>query len=72
MTPTPDQIRTASDDEQRRSAGRPHELAGGKRVNVYLDAASLERAAKLGRGNVSEGIRVALSASADTSPSPTR
>ena len=41
--------------------GRPAELTDGKRVNVYLDAASLERAAQLGNGNVSEGIRIALS-----------
>lgn len=40
--------------------GRPAELTGGKRVNVYLDAASLDRAAELGNGNVSEGIRIAL------------
>lgn len=35
-------------------------MANGKRVNVYLDAASLARAAELGDGNVSEGIRAAL------------
>ena len=40
--------------------GRPAEMAKGKRVNVYLDAGSLERAAELGGGNVSEGIRAAL------------
>lgn len=40
--------------------GRPAELTGGKRVNVYLDAGSLEKAAELGNGNVSEGIRIAL------------
>ena len=40
--------------------GRPALMDGGRRVNVYLDAASLERAAKLGHGNVSEGIRRAL------------
>jgi hypothetical protein len=40
--------------------GKQAELEGGKRVNVYLDAASLERAAALGNGNVSEGIRIAL------------
>lgn len=40
--------------------GRPVELEGGKRVNVYLDTASLQRAAELGDGNVSEGIRRAL------------
>jgi hypothetical protein len=41
-------------------AGRPSSLDGGKRVNVYLDSASLEHAATLGNGNVSEGIRIAL------------
>lgn len=42
------------------SPGRPPSLSGGKRVNVYLDAASLKAADKLGGGNVSEGIRIAL------------
>jgi len=41
-------------------AGRPAELEGGKRVQAYLDAESLAIAAKLGNGNVSEGIRKAL------------
>lgn len=41
-------------------SGRPSELRDGKRVNVYLDAPSLATAAKLGEGNVSEGIRIAL------------
>jgi hypothetical protein len=41
-------------------AGRPSKMEGGKRVNVYLDAASLRRAEALGKGNVSEGIRIAL------------
>ncbi|MFM5431411.1 hypothetical protein ACET9P_11020 [Aeromonas veronii] len=40
--------------------GRPAEMEGGKRVQVYLDAKSLEIAARLGGGNVSEGIRQAL------------
>lgn len=35
-------------------------LEGGKRINVYLDEASLAKAAELGNGNVSEGIRIAL------------
>lgn len=42
------------------SLGRPAELQGGKRMNVYLDAESLARASSLSQGNVSEGIRVAL------------
>jgi hypothetical protein len=40
--------------------GRPQEMAEGKRVNVYLDAPSLDTAQKLGDGNVSAGIRKAL------------
>lgn len=43
----------------KRPVGRPAEISG-KRVQVYLDAASLDAAAKLGNGNVSEGIRTAL------------
>ncbi len=42
------------------SAGRPAALEGGKRVQLYLDAASLEIAAQIGAGNVSEGVRKAL------------
>ncbi|SMP72763.1 hypothetical protein [Noviherbaspirillum suwonense] len=41
--------------------GRPTELEGGGRRNVYLDAVSIARAKKLGKGNISEGIRIALS-----------
>jgi hypothetical protein len=41
--------------------GRPTELEGGARHNVYLDTASIARAKKLGKGNISEGIRIALS-----------
>ena len=43
-------------------AGIPNaqKLAGGKRVNVYLDTASLSVAEALGNGNVSAGIRIAL------------
>lgn len=40
-------------------SGRPADVAG-KRVNVYLDPDSLAIAAKIGSGNVSEGIRAAL------------
>ncbi len=43
-----------------KKAGRPAEMNEGKRVNVYLDTSSLTKAAELGCGNVSEGIRIAL------------
>jgi hypothetical protein len=40
--------------------GRPKEMEGGKRVQAYLDTESLAIANKLGRGNVSNGIRKSL------------
>ena len=40
--------------------GRPQEMHGGKRRNVYIDDASCEKAITLGKGNASEGIRIAL------------
>lgn len=45
--------------------GRPEEMAGGRKVNTYLDANSIAIASKLGQGNVSEGIRIALSKAAE-------
>ena len=42
------------------TAGRPTEMTGGRRVQVYLDDASIEAATKLGDGNLSAGIRAAL------------
>lgn len=42
------------------TGGRPAKIIGGKRIDVYLDDSSVAAAAKLGGGNVSEGIRVAL------------
>lgn len=40
--------------------GRPPEIESGRRVNLWLDAASVERAEALGGGNVSAGVRKAL------------
>lgn len=40
--------------------GRPSAMDGGKKVNTYLDAQSVEIAKRLGNGNVSDGIRKAL------------
>lgn len=42
------------------TAGRPAEMTGGKRTNIYLDDDSRSIAEKLGNSNVSEGIRIAL------------
>jgi hypothetical protein len=41
--------------------GRPAEMEGGTRTNIYLDDASKAKARKLGKGNQSLGIRLALS-----------
>ena len=49
-------------------SGRPKEIESGRRVNVWLDQASVERAESLGKGNVSAGIRAALAASLPTNP----
>lgn len=40
--------------------GRPQEMQGGKRRNIYIDDASWDKAVKIGKGNASDGIRVAL------------
>lgn len=45
--------------------GRPPEMAGGKRTNIYLDEDGRATAEKLGNGNVSEGIRIALAQAKD-------
>lgn len=44
----------------KKSVGRPPKLEGGKRRNIYIDEASWEKAKEIGKGNPSEGIRVAL------------
>lgn len=41
-------------------AGRPAQLLGSRRVNIYLDAESVRTAQLIGEGNVSEGVRLAL------------
>jgi hypothetical protein len=41
-------------------AGRPAQLLGSRRVNIYLDAESVQAAQLIGEGNVSEGVRLAL------------
>ena len=40
--------------------GFQKKMDDGKRVNVYLNLATLEAARNLGNGNVSEGIRQAI------------
>lgn len=44
----------------KKQAGRPAVMAGGKRVQVYLDERTLEKARRIGDGNISEGIRLAI------------
>lgn len=51
----------ARHESGQKTQGRPPKMTDGKRVNIYLDQPSLDRAAELGGGNVSKGIRKALS-----------
>ena len=46
-----------------RLKGRPPTVRSGRRVNVFLDERTIERARLLGEGSISAGIRRALSAS---------
>lgn len=48
------------------ASGRPRKIDAGRRVNVWLDQASVERAEVLGDGNVSAGVRKALADSKKT------
>jgi hypothetical protein len=43
-----------------RKSGRPLEMSGGKKINLYLDLESLAIAGRLGDGNISDGVRKAL------------
>ena len=43
-----------------RQVGRPRQMEGNWRIDVYLDSVSLEAAEQLGGGNVGEGIRLVL------------
>lgn len=61
-TPKRDLWRIAAGLESIKPLGAPRKLDAGRAVNVFLDAASLARAAEFGAGNVSEGIRIALAA----------
>lgn len=44
----------------RPGAGRPAGIESARRVNVMLDAATIERARAIGAGNLSAGIRLAV------------
>lgn len=59
MNPKPESVGAERLTSEKRPVGRPPAV-GGKRVQVYLDDDSLARAAQLGHGNVSDGIRQAL------------
>jgi hypothetical protein len=48
--------------ESKHPGGRPTEVEGGRRMNLYLDRESVQTAKEIGNGNMSEGIRGALRA----------
>lgn len=43
-----------------KTRGRPREMVDGKRHNIYLDEVSWRKAAAIGDGSPSKGIRAAL------------
>ena len=47
----------------RRGAGRKAEVSGTKRINVSLDPVTVEKARKIGCGNLSLGLRKAVNTS---------
>lgn len=53
---------TDTDKPAKKPPGRPPSPTGrnGRNVNVYLGKAALDAASRLGAGNVSAGIRLAL------------
>ena len=50
--------------KEKKPVGAPRKLEGGARRNIYMDEASTAEALALGNGNLSEGVRIALAASA--------
>jgi hypothetical protein len=40
--------------------GRPPKMQGGRRINLWLDAATIKRAQEIGDGSISEGLRKAV------------
>lgn len=47
-------------EKQFMPVGRPKYLNNGRKIQVYLDEESLSCATKLGKGNISAGVRTAL------------
>lgn len=54
--------RRRAPDYEPRGPGRPAVMQDGDAVTIYLSAAHAARAAELGNGNVSAGVRYALDA----------
>jgi hypothetical protein len=48
--------------------GRPAQLENAKRYNVVLDEHTVQKAQKIGNGNLSEGLRLAVKACDDQTP----
>ena len=56
-------------DKPVNKGGKPRTLTGGQRKNVYFDEPSLIEAKRLGNGDLSKGVRLALQLSARTKAS---
>lgn len=49
-----------------RPCGRPLMLSGGRNVSLYLDDDTIDAARRIGNGNVSYGVRIAVAAMASS------
>lgn len=49
-----------TDNEPKKQVGAPKQMEGGKRHNVYLDWVTVREALRIGNGNLSEGLRIAV------------
>ena len=55
-----DGLTNMKEEKPRNLVGKPRQMIGGKRRNIYIDEASWQKAKELGNGKSSEGIRKAL------------
>lgn len=51
---------TASKVGKKRKPGRPPKMRDGRRINLYLPQAVIDRLEKIGEGNVSLGVQRAV------------
>lgn len=59
-------------EKEKNPVGAPRQMEGGKRRNVYLDDVTVEEAKRLGGGDLSKGLRLAVAAQSRAGKADTR